>query len=178
VALCSNRRPGRRSNGQDGRAWQSAANSIVAATATCDLGLKIVGAGASLSNDDIQLVNDSHPFGTNGWSVDVLTSPVGSGPPRTRAESKAGLATGAGGDLLVATSEARHAVSPDVVVGVGLKHLLSRGGAYAHPVDAGPSPWPRFHVARGLLSAILNALLITNLEHLSGARADRPTGRS
>jgi hypothetical protein len=56
------------------------ADSDVTATATCDPGLTVVGGGANLGNEDNQLVNDSYPSGTNGWTVDVFASPSGGGP--------------------------------------------------------------------------------------------------
>ena len=55
------------------------ASSGVTATATCDPGLVVVGGGAKLSNEDNQLVNDSYPSGTSGWTVDVFASPSGGG---------------------------------------------------------------------------------------------------
>lgn len=55
------------------------ADSDVTATATCDPGLTVVGGGAKLGNEDNQLVNDSAPSGTNGWTVDVFASPSGAG---------------------------------------------------------------------------------------------------
>ena len=60
-------------------AGTAAPNSIAAATATCDPGLTVAGGGASLSNEDNQLVNDSHPTGTNGWTADVAASSSGGG---------------------------------------------------------------------------------------------------
>lgn len=53
------------------------ADSDVAATATCDPGLTVVGGGAKLSDQDNQIVNDSYPSGTSGWTVDVFASPSG-----------------------------------------------------------------------------------------------------
>jgi hypothetical protein len=51
----------------------------VTATATCDPGLTVVGGGAKLGNEDNQLVNDSYPSGSTGWTVDVFASPSGGG---------------------------------------------------------------------------------------------------
>jgi hypothetical protein len=55
------------------------AGSGVTATATCDPGLTVVGGGAKLGNEDNQLVNDSYPSGSTGWTVDVFASPSGGG---------------------------------------------------------------------------------------------------
>ena len=52
-------------------------NSIGAATATCGPGLTVVGGGASLADEDNELVNDSYPSGTNGWTVHVATTMSG-----------------------------------------------------------------------------------------------------
>jgi hypothetical protein len=41
-------------------------------TASCAAGLTVVGGGASLSSEDTEIVNDSHPSGSNGWTVDVF----------------------------------------------------------------------------------------------------------
>jgi hypothetical protein len=54
-------------------------NATTTATATCDPGLTVVGGGASLSNEDNQLVNDTYPSGTNGWTVHVFASTSGAG---------------------------------------------------------------------------------------------------
>jgi hypothetical protein len=54
-------------------------NSVTAATATCDPGLTVVGGGAGLSNEENQLLNDSYPTGTNGWTVHVFASNSGGG---------------------------------------------------------------------------------------------------
>ena len=61
-------------------AGTAVANSGVSATATCDPGLTVVGGGAKLSDENNQVVNDSYPSGTNGWTVDVFASPSSSAP--------------------------------------------------------------------------------------------------
>ena len=61
-------------------AGTAVADSGVTATATCDPGLTVVGGGAKLSDENNQLVNDSYPSGTNGWTVDVFASPSSSAP--------------------------------------------------------------------------------------------------
>jgi hypothetical protein len=63
----------------DTAAGMAVAGSGVTATATCDPGLTVVGGGAQLTNEDNQLVNDSYPSGTSGWTVDVFASPSGGG---------------------------------------------------------------------------------------------------
>lgn len=60
-------------------AGTAVAGSGVTATASCDPGLTVVGGGAKLSNEDNQLVNDSYPSGTTGWTVDVFASSSGGG---------------------------------------------------------------------------------------------------
>ena len=61
-------------------AGTSVAGSDVAVSATCDPGLTVVGGGAKLGDENNQLVNDSYPSGTSGWTVDVFASPSGSAP--------------------------------------------------------------------------------------------------
>jgi hypothetical protein len=58
----------------------SVAGSVTAATATCDPGLTVVGGGAALTDEDTQLVNDSYPSGTAGWTVHVFDSGSTGGP--------------------------------------------------------------------------------------------------
>ena len=40
-------------------------------TANCDAGLVVIGGGGSLSDQNHQLMNDSFPSGTSGWTVHV-----------------------------------------------------------------------------------------------------------
>jgi hypothetical protein len=57
----------------------AAPNSVTGATAMCDPGLTVVGGGAALSDENNQLVNDSYPSGTNGWTAHVFASSSGGG---------------------------------------------------------------------------------------------------
>jgi hypothetical protein len=58
----------------------AAAATVTSATATCDPGLTVVGGGASLSNEDNAILNDSYPSAANRWTVDVFGSDAGGGP--------------------------------------------------------------------------------------------------
>ena len=58
-------------------AGTAVANSIVSATATCDPGLTVVGGGASVSDENNELVNDSYPSATNSWTVHIAAAPSG-----------------------------------------------------------------------------------------------------
>jgi hypothetical protein len=57
----------------------AAASTVTSASASCDPGLTLVGGGASLSNEDNQIVNDSYPSASNRWTVDVIASSSGGG---------------------------------------------------------------------------------------------------
>lgn len=54
------------------------AGTSATATAHCETGQSVTGGGVEVESDSEQIVNDSHPLGTNAWTG--LANNIGSDP--------------------------------------------------------------------------------------------------